>query len=177
MGNHEVTNKKELKTLHVYIALSRPSKGASKRMCIRKVDRGTGDELAQLEARCKAIGEPFRIHKTVNARNVEKARRWFLTELINRPEKASYADVLWRTALLQSSSKDETNFMLDVDTQDEDVLKEVLDLVGDNFLYQVDSPNGVHIMTKAFDTRKVCEVKEVTLQRDGYYYIKSVGGK
>ncbi len=175
MGNHEVVDRKEVESLHIYLAISRPTKGASKRMCFRKIDRGTGHELAELIARCKATGEPFRIHKTVNARNVEKARRWFLSELINRPEKASYADVLWRTALLQPASKDTTNFMLDVDTQDEDIIEEVLKLVGDNFLYQVYSPNGVHVMTKAFDTRKVCEMEDVSLQRDGYYFIEKVG--
>jgi len=175
MANHEVVDKKEVEFLHLYLAISRPSKGASKRMCLRKIDRGAGHELAELEARCKGIGEPFRIHKTVNIRSVEKARKWFLTELINRPEKASYADVLWRTALLQRQCAETKNFMLDVDTTDEDVLAKILGLVGENFLYMVDSPNGYHVITKGFDTREVCEIDKVELQRDGYYYVKSVG--
>ena len=174
MGNHEVVDKKELEHLHVYLAFSRPSKGASKRMCLRKIDRGNGRELNELVAKCKTIGEPFTIHRTVNIRSVEKARKWFICELINKPEKASYADVLWRTALLQRASRVEKNFMFDVDTKDPNVLLDIVTRIGDNLIKQVERPNGYHLITKGFDSREVCEIEGVSIQRDGYYFIQSV---
>ena len=161
--------------VHVLMALARPSQG-EKSACIRTVDKGRGDELEMLKARCEIIGGYWRIHRTVNARDVHKALKHLMCTLIQHPEKASYIDSEWRTSLLQSHCiYGDKKFMLDVDTENASIIKEIRMMVGDNFINSHKSPKGYHIITKPFDTRKVCEIDDVSLLRDGYYFIQEVG--
>ncbi len=165
-------------SVHVLMGLMRSSKG-EKKACIRSVDRERGDELKMLEARLKIIGGNWRIHRTVNARDVEKARKWLLKELIDHPEKGSFIDSEWRTALLQPGhTYGQKRFMLDVDTKDKDQIDEVERRIFESrdglTVDKHESPNGWHYITLPFDTRKVCELEFVTLLRDGYYFVKEV---
>ncbi len=166
-----------VESVHVLMGLMRSSKG-EKKACIRSVDKGRGDELKMLEARLRILGGNWRIHRTVNARDVEKARKWLLKALIDYPERASFIDSEWRTALLQPGHiYGQKRFMLDVDTKYGDSLQEVEERIVDNggeILVRHESPNGWHYITLPFDTRKVCELEFVTLLRDGYYFVKEV---
>lgn len=176
MGNHEERNYD--KSVNVYLALSR-TKDKQKSRCIRLVDKGIGNELEILKAQLKVIGGCWRIHKTVNARDTEKARKHLLSKLINHPEKASCIDTEWRTALLQKECiYGEKRFMLDIDTKDLKELEYIDILLAYNFCIEEiekhKTPNGWHYITKPFDTRTICELKHVTLLRDGYYFIESI---
>ena len=174
MSNRE--KRTTLDSVHIYIALARPCHG-QKADCIRTVDKGRGNELELFIAKIKAIGGNWRIHRTVNARSVEKARIWLLKDLIDHPEHAGYIDSQWRTALLQPECKVTNNFMLDIDTQDEVELwriAQILDSSDAKILEIIKTPKGYHYITEPFDTREVCKLPNVTLLRDGYYFICEV---
>jgi hypothetical protein len=95
-----------------------------------------------------------------------------MKKLIDHPELCTDVDMEWRSALLQPECiYGEKKFMLDVDTKD---VEPVIKLVGENLLEKIESPKGWHLICKPFDTRKVCEMKDVSLQRDGYFYVKTV---
>jgi len=160
--------------VHMYMALQRNSKHGNKN-CIRHVIKGE-DSLEVFCAKIKAIGGEWRIHKTVNARDIGKAYKIFMKAMIDYPEKASCIDSEWRTALLQRNCKAEKRFMLDIDTQDEEVLAQIESLLWDvSVLYRIKSPKGWHYVTCPFDSREVCELEDVTLLRDGYHYVTTIG--
>jgi hypothetical protein len=164
-------------SVHLFLALYRTGTAKDKK-CIRHVIKYNEiDELRILEAKLKAVGGEWRIHRTVNARNVEKARKILLKRLIDHPEKASYVDSEWRTALLDRECKVTNYFMLDVDKNDRDSIAKAHTVIGESNGHIIEShmsPNGIHIITEPFDTRKICELGYVTLLRDGYYFIKVI---
>jgi len=164
--------------VHVLLGLARVSHG-EKSQCIRVVDKGFGYELDVFEAQLKVIGGYWRIHRSVNARDCEKARKHLLCTLINHPEKASHIDSAWRTALLQHNCVyGKKKFMLDIDTEDENIIGTILyaiTMAKGEVLERIKSPKGWHYITTPFDTRNVCELADVTLLRDGYYFVKEVG--
>jgi len=167
--------------VHLFLALQRKGTAKDKR-CIRSVIKHNEEEdLKILEAKLKAIGGEWRIHKTVNARNCEKARKILLKVLIDHPEKASVIDSEWRTALMQKECRVTNHFMLDIDTKDEEILKIIDKRIiedGKGIIYEKhETPKGWHYITEPFDTRWVLLKDCVTLLRDGYYYIKTVGDK
>lgn len=177
-------------TVHLYLALQRPSKqGVGHKRCIRSVIKHD-DNLDVFEAKIRAIGGEWRIYHTVNARSVEKAYKWFMKYMIDYPERASCVDSIWRTALLQRECKVTKYFMLDIDTEDEKCIKKIEFLIfvnGSKVLKRIKSPSGWHYVTEPFDTRKLEEInidfdanrlgKCVTLLRDGYTFVKTVGEK
>lgn len=126
----------------------------------------------------------WRIHRTVNQRDCEKARIWLIHKLIDFPEGRGFVDSLWRTALLQPCNiYGEKKFMFDVDTKDENKLNDFGKLVTEGLIQTgalllvnpYETPHGWHYITAPFDTREVCALPYVSLQRDGYFYIKTVG--
>lgn len=164
--------------VHLFLALQRTPKQGNKR-CFRHVIKDEELDLKIVEEKCKVFGGEWRIHKTVNCRNIEKARKWLLKHLIDYPENASFVDSCWKTALLQKECKVTKYFMLDIDTQDPEIIGKIVKILYENkviVLNMIKSPKGWHYITEPFDTREVTAIEEVTLIRDGYYYVKTVGG-
>ena len=175
MSNRE--QRIENKSLHLYLAFARTKDGMHPG-CVRTIDKGNGNELEFLKAKLKIMGGTWRIHRTVNSRDVEKARIWLMKDLLDHPEHASYIDSQWRTALLQPICNVDKRFMLDIDTQNEEEIGKILSLVSeDDIINTIKSPHGWHYICKPFDTRKVCELPYVTLLRDGYFYVTTVKGE
>lgn len=173
MANHE--EKHYAEAVNVLMALSRTKDGQEAK-CLRVVEKDPVLDLQILELRARAIGGKWRIHRTVNKRDTEKARIWLLHKLIDFPEGRGFIDSLWRTALLQPQHiYGEKKFLLDVDTKDSDSVYLVRQIVGENLIEAVETENGWHFITKPHDTRKVCELPYVSLQRDGYVYVKTIG--
>lgn len=175
-------------TVHLYLALHREGTAKDKK-CIRQVIKDEELDLKILEAKCLAMGGEWRIHRTVNARDCEKARKILLKMLIDHPEKASVIDSEWRIALMQRECRVTDYFMLDIDTQDEIKIKMIEEGIEKNnvtnencfsgyipiIINRIKSPKGFHYITKPFDTRKILKLSYVTFLRDGYYYVKTVG--
>lgn len=164
------------KTVHILMGIQRMTKQGNKN-CIRQVVKDYDLDLKILESKLKVIGGEWRIYKTVNARDVEKARIWLLKRMIESPEVGGYVDSEWRTALLQTECKAEKKFMLDIDTKEDekiDVLHGILLKDHINLIEKYETPKGWHYITEAFDTREVVKLEYVTLLRDGYHYVKTV---
>ena len=175
------------KSVHMFMGIQRVSKQGKKK-CIRQVIKEGEEErdLQILESKLKVFGGEWRIHKTVNARNVEFARKYLIKTLIDYPENASFSDSIFRTGLLQRGAKETKFFMLDIDTQDKEHLKLIETLIKSSsmnvelgfnesiIIERIKSPNGYHYITRTFDTRDICQLEYVTLLRDGYYYVKTV---
>ena len=173
MANHEDRPIRE--SVHLLLAFKRKKLGNDTNECIRIVIKDYELDLTLLEMKCKLLGGIWRIHHTVNARDTEKTRKYFIHELIDNPEFAGCIDSIWKTALLQKENATEGNFLLDIDTQNSDELTFVLDLVPDKVkIGIIKTPHGHHLITKSFDTREVCKLSYVTLIRDGYYFIKEI---
>ncbi len=174
MGNHETKVSQE--KIHLFLALQRTKDGEQAR-CIRTVIKDEELDLKILKSKLLLFGGKWRIHKTVNARDPQKARVFLLHRLIDHPEQASYVDSLWRTALLQSSSKAENKWMFDVDSkerEDIELAHRTIIASGGRVIESKMSPGGIHIITEPFDSREVTKLEFVTLQRDGYIFIEKV---
>lgn len=176
MSNRE--KRERLGSVHVLLALQRSGTNKNHR-CLRQVIRDHDADMRFLEMRCLAYGGEWRIHHTVNARDTEKAMRYLMKKLIDHPELGSDIDMEWRSALLQPECIfGEKRFMLDIDRKDTKDIDFVL-MQGEYkspVLERHESPKGWHYITKPFDTREVCALTDVTLQRDGYFYLKTIGG-
>lgn len=168
--------RERLQSIHVFLALLRSGTNQDHR-CMRQVIRHYEEDLKFIEMRCLARGGEWRIHQTVNPRCPEKAMRYLMKKLIDHPELCTDIDMEWRSGLLQPECiYGEKFFMLDVDTKDVEPVLECVKSSGGELVKSVESPKGWHLITRPFDTRKVCEMENVTLQRDGYFYIKTVKG-
>jgi len=176
MANHEDRFVRE--SVHLLLAFKRKKFGNKCNECIRTVIKDYELDLHLLEEKCKKLGGIWRIHHTVNARDTEKARIWLIHKLIDNPEFAGCIDSLWRTALLQQECKIENKFLFDIDTANYDKLIKAINLIPMELREsRIETPNGHHIIAKAFDSRKICKLDYVTLIRDGYYFIKQIGEK
>lgn len=175
MSNHEtkyVTN-----SVHLLMAFQR-TKDGEKARCLRVVVRDLQEDLAILEARLRIIGGEWRIHKTINERDTEKARIWLLHHMIDNPDDRGRIDSTWRTALLQKECIfGEKRWLLDIDTKYASHLAEIEEIIsasGGTVHERVETPGGWHFITNGFDIRKACEYHCVTLIRDGYVFIKKI---
>ncbi len=166
-------------TVHLFLALQRPSKhGIGHKACIRHIIKGDEtEELKIFSAKISTIGGEWRIHRTVNARDVNKAYKVFMKTMIDFPERASCIESVWKTSLLQVECRAEKKFMLDVDTKSVKhliELSEILDKAKENILDIHESPNGFHYILNPFDTRELCKLQYVRLLRDGFFFIKTI---
>jgi len=161
--------------LHIFLGLKRL--GTNKNhQCIRHVIRDEGNDLKVFENRLLMLGGEWRIHRTVNARCPQKAMKHLMKKLIDHPEMARNIDIEWRTSLLQPECiYGEKLFMLDVDMEDAEPVLLCAEESGGEMVRVVKSPKGWHLIYKPFDTRKVCAIENVSLVRDGYFYVKTVG--
>lgn len=176
MANHEEKPKSE--ALHLLLAIRRNA-GPGVR-CLRVVER-TVNDLSLLESRVAMLadGGEWRIHRTVNPRDPEKARIELMKRMLEFPERASYLDAEWRTCLLlPQCSYGKAQWLLDVDSKDANVLNSVYEglLEAQATLYhQIETPKGYHIIISQCDTRKIVVPDVVSLLRDGYYFVTEVG--
>ena len=184
MGNHEVKDVTD--KVHLFLAFKRTKDNEkSSTKTLREVIKNPSKETETLEilkAKCKILGGTWRIHKTVNARDVKKALKVLQHSLIDHPEKASYIDSAWRTALLQRECiYGEPRFMFDIDTKEKIKQDEMWNLIGiqsGRIIDRIETPSGgLHLVTFPFDTREVLKLGNITLLRDGYIYICSVEEK
>jgi hypothetical protein len=178
MANHEDRPIRDI--VHLFLAFKRKKLGNDSNECMRVVIKDYDIDLDSLEYKCKLLGGTWRIHRTVNARDTEKARIWLVHKLIDNPEFAGCIDSLWRTALLQKENAAENKFMFDVDANTRTEIEKVHTLIEKfNGVIREShlTKNGIHIITLPFDAREVCKLSYVTLMRDGYYFIKEINEK
>lgn len=161
----------------VYLALRRKKDNPDLQdLCFREVDNyGDGQALERLKLRIMSEQGIWRIHKTINKRDTHKALKLLQHKMIdNFEDVAPRLEIIWKTCLLQKESKAERNILLDIDS------KEALDYILDDSVDAltvscVKSPNGHHIVLKeGIDTRRFMNIKDVTIQRDGYVFVEII---
>jgi hypothetical protein len=101
MTNHEGRDRRD--SVHVLLAFKR-NKYANERKCVRMVVKNYEDDLAALRLRLTKLGGNWRIHRTVNERDTEKARLWLIHKLIDFPEGRGFVDSLWKTGSITCQS-------------------------------------------------------------------------
>jgi hypothetical protein len=173
MANHEDRPMRD--KVHLLLAFRRHKNNSDlPNECIRVVIGDYDLDLFLLEEKCKKLGGVWRIHHTVNARDTEKARKWLIHKLIDNPEFAGCIDSIWKTALLQKENATENNFLFDIDTTDYETIGKMWLFTQQVLIKDIRTPHGWHYVTKSFDAREVCKFTNVTLIRDGYYFIKEI---
>ena len=71
----------------------------------------------------------WRIYRSVNERDINKAKKWLLHKLIDTHEMDHKIDSLWYTVLMQPENRKGRSFLVDVDTKDVGKVKEVTGLL------------------------------------------------
>ena len=169
----------ESTTAHLYIAIRRKKENSDlKEICFRHVIRDEGKDLEFIKQKIAGVPGVWRIYKTVNARNFEKARKILITKLVQDPENWMYrVDSLWKTCLLQPKCRAERKYLLDIDTKDfkrECEVMEAIKKTNPELLERTETPNGVHIVLEKFDTRVLEGIEDVEFKRDGYVFVERI---
>lgn len=170
----------ETKTVHLYIAIRRTKENRDsglKELCFRHVIRDETKDLEYIKQRIYGVPGVWRIYKTVNARDVEMARKLLITKLTMEPEAWRYrVDSLWKTTLLQPKCKAERNLLLDVDNKNMDTEDKLVDIFWDNHLgfSVVKTPNGIHFVVEKCDTRLFDGLEDLEIKRDGYVFVERI---
>lgn len=184
MGNQEeqttFDDRAPQATLHLYFALMRKKEnpGVTKPLVMRQIIHSRVTDLAMLEARIRSVPGIWRIYETLNARDVKKARKALMIELI-KDERGKYddrIDSLWKTCLMQESNKAEHNLLLDLDTQDPEIVGRVVRILEWNGVHFQRRPtvNRWHFKTDIFDTRLVAEIPALEIKHDALFFIKTI---
>lgn len=164
--------------VHLYVALRRKKDNPDlPQLCFRQIIVGSEEvALRELESRLQNTEGIWRIHKTINKRSTLKATQLLQHKLIDNFEDVAKRLISeWKTCLMVHSSKAERNILLDIDS--DEAFKKVYSIINTNsynVLYSTRSVSGFHVILKAedIDTRLFSAIPDVTLQRDGYVFIK-----
>lgn len=168
MSNTERSN--NIKEVHVYLALKR-MKDNDEHICLRQIAYDEVKDLEILKARCRLIPGNWRIHRTVNKRDLEKSRKMFIHTLLDTDRNE--VDRLWRSCILQTENKAERKLMFDLDNKSE--FNNITKILNDNHIDVVEfkeTTNGYHIVVDRCDTRLFKDIKDLTILRDGYILIE-----
>lgn len=150
--------------------------------CCRELITDEPVDLERLKLRLKRYPGTWRIHKTVNKRNVKTASNVLLHKLIDdRVSQPFPLMTSWKSILLTEKCRGERRFLLDVD--DRSVLGELYSILDklerrQRFLIHQtkNTPGGgLHIVCDPFDTRIINHLTasgQVTILRDGYIFVE-----
>jgi hypothetical protein len=165
----------EHKTVHLFIALRRRKDNPDgKELCFRQIIVDPVADLSCIYGRIHSIPGIWRVHKTINARDTEIASKILFKKYIDDPSIACRLVSEYKTALMKPEAKAERNILLDIDTKDTTVIKDLLGELDEHNVEKLrsrETPNGFHIVCEKFDTRIVEGFPDLTLQRDGYVFI------
>lgn len=168
-------------TIHILLALRRNKDNKSldpehRELCFHQVIRDYDTDLKLLKVRITSHPGIWRIHRTVNARNLKNARLWMMKKLIDTDGSYDYRiETLWKKALMNNPVKQ--NMLIDIDTIDDNIINKVKDILNKNsikILEEGESPNGYHIVCPIFDTRLILNMDYVGYRRDGYVFVEEV---
>ena len=173
------TNKARPQYVHVFEALYRkkdnPKKLTSNNMCIRLVDWWDDpvETIRRLRDRTTQVGV-WRIYRTVNRRDVNKAWAYFTKTMIdvmagiNTTNKSP--ESLWKTELCQTRNNVDRRWLLDVDRL-EDLA--CADAVGHVLLDTIPTPSGgVSLITEPFNPELLESYPEVSINKDGLQFVE-----
>jgi hypothetical protein len=130
----------------------------------------------------------FRLYITANARDTEKAFYLYQKDLIEYSHKLSTGheatrekikrlDKEWESKLQTDGNKDDNYFIIDIDTEDTELLDEMIQSLDSetNIKTAIESPNGFHIITEPFNYPNfdpLTENDEIEIKTDGLMFIR-----
>jgi len=119
----------------------------------------------------------WRIYRSVNARNVNKAEVELVKTLVDRindPSSASNKPIpsLWKTILMQPRNKAERLYLIDIDTVNSEVPAAINRLLDGKVHMSTNTPNGYHLIAEPFDIRLVESIEDVSVLKDGLLFIE-----
>ncbi len=181
MNNRERT--KKIEHMHLYIAIRRNKENSDgQEICFREVIRNEVTSLDALEVRVKSIPGTWRIYKTVNCRDMERARILLLMKLIENPDLAYKVDTIWKTCLLQPKCRKEHKLLWDIDGKivDKHMIETIFSSRDVDIKECIKTPNGYNVITDVCDTRlfdkthliKTFLLEDFSFSRDGVKFIK-----
>lgn len=168
--------------VHVQILIDRSigSSNKSSKRWIRKlistnVEEYDANTSALLANRGAMISESpaVRLYASCNERSVHKAIRLFQHKQLEVQEldvEKFYANIHTNfvSCLMKPESRNNKNYLVDVDTTDKQKLQEVDNVVQRETVYfSYDTPNGRHYITHPFDTRLLLDFDYVEVKKDG----------
>lgn len=131
----------------------------------------------------------YRFYISANARDVQKSFFQYQNTLSSDAEKMLQGhtptrkkikrlDKNWKSTLATQGNKDESRFVIDIDTKDIDLVTPVVSAVNENTdIYKImDTPNGYHLYTDSFAFPLVEELEEdyVEVKRDGLLFLTKI---
>lgn len=171
MANSEQRDPRE--TLHLLLAFRRRKDNPEGPIrCCREIIRDEPVDLERLKVRLRQIPGVWRIHRTVNVRNVAKASKVLQHRLLDNPDDAKALETVWKTCLLQKESRVGRRMLLDID--DAKQFRAVVNRVFEHIEGEtvITPSGGYHVVCSPFDTRILEGIPGVTVQRDGYVFLE-----
>lgn len=155
------------------------------------------ESLRRKFAKIKTLGEnyiseegntlTFRIYFTPNARDSMSAFFHYQERINNLMEniyqgheesksKIQRMDKIWKSTLEKDTNKDDTNFLIDFDKKDREILKETKKELSEmtDIIMCMPTPNGYHILTKPFDPNEFNDTdltEYCDLKKDGLMFL------
>ena len=178
---------KEPKTVHIYMMIKRkkenPEITCKQERCYRQV--AYDDDVAIRMLKAKTADKPgvYRIYKTVNARNTAKARKILLHWFVDGLYQDSTMNSVWTKALLQKECRATKRALVDIDTEDESKVRDVMLKIGqwmqdgrdiDADAELVKTPNGWHMVCEPFDKRILDEFDYADVDYDRFVFVEKV---
>lgn len=166
-----------LDTCHVFLALCRKKDNPKipNKKIMRRIIYDYEKDLKVLRQQCLNEGRVWRIQKTVNKRDMRKAMLQFRHTMLDTTR--SSIESQWRKELLQPENQYSDFIMLDIDTEDLEIIEKIENILREVYapVYKkIKSPNGWHYITIGFDSRLI-ENLPVSILKDGYTYVETVG--
>lgn len=180
----------EPRKVHLYLAIRRKKENegitCKQELCFRQIiysQDGEEEELRVIKSRIQDKPGVWRIYKTVNARDTDKAQKIMLKWFIDGQYKGKRFDSVYSKALLQKECRAEKYALVDIDTKDIPKINAVRDKVRNQLQVQygceynvmsIETPNGYHLVCKPFDKRILDEFDYADVDYDRFYFVDRI---
>jgi hypothetical protein len=127
-------------------------------LCFRQIVKDMEIDLNILKARISKEQGIWRIYRSVNRRDLNKAFKHFQHKLIDGIDPWGLESE-WKSSLCQTENKAEKKFLIDIDNNpDQYEIDSIKNYIVKNkgiILEENRTPNGYHIITIPFDSRDI----------------------
>ncbi len=164
-----------VESVHLFVALRRRKDNDElQAICLREIIYDYEVDLNNLKNRLDGRGGTWRIHKTINKRNVAKAMKVLQHAMIDNPEYvASHMASVWKTSLMHKTAKESRNILLDVDSREaNEKVRRILIANDIDTVAEARTPNGYHYVLSNPDTRLFADIPDVDIKRDAYIFLE-----
>ena len=169
---------------YMLVALRRVSKSKNENVgltqkVIRQLIKPSDDYHLEVEKLVNDISNEdgyWRIYRSVNKRDLNKAFKALQIEMINRgTEIADRIDGVWKSIIMKPENKAERLFLVDIDTKNEKILMDIISSLNPiGIIENNETPNGYHIITKPFKPQLLQNFKDVEVKKDALFFIKDI---